>query len=780
MTDAEFAELNSDSMCEAPGTGDGDVVQVGLLTENWSSPATWANGKVPEAGDDVIIPVDKTVVLDTDLSVKSITVQGALVCGDSDVDVQVNTLHVTGRFQCGTALKPHTKELVVTLSGVEKIFSASGNGVVEIHGQKRTGWLMLDQTAEAGDRSIVVDDAANWRRGDSIVISSTDEEMEHAEVRTIREINGNVITLDKKLAYRHFGEIQSFANNERVWNVDTRAEVGLLSRNIRIQGDVTSEKTSTGGHIMIMGQASAYVSGVELYKMGQMGQIGKYPFHWHMIGDADNQYFTNNSIHKSYNRCVTVHATNNTLVADNVCYDHIGHGYFLEDGVETGNVFDHNLGLLTRRPKAKYALLPSDIMDRGKASSAARGPATFWISNGDNTFTNNAAAGSEGLGFWYDTKTTPIGASADLPRYNGVNPQQSVFGEFADNRVHSSAMAFSSCNFAQGAVGYNPPEKAVYKNLTVFHGGTGAVWPCSGDQEFDNLMVTDTGETHFRSAFVAPSPVEVKNSLFVSNSELAGGNYKQRGAFGIYDFGTRLTDIHVVNYSTLYENSPVFTTQSAAVRVTSNPVSGMTFENTDFLMNTVYQFHEASEWGAVVHDEDGSFGLGANTVLVPDHEMMIDSSCTALQNGGHLCNKTMGLVRLDIGSTNLPPITHIRSDGVRVVEEPIEARDWYQSTVSLNQNAYHYAYELDDEISRRSNQLNVRLDFSRNQDEVIVELRNLPAHSYVDGNVIPVNGMAALRSVNQTAAFKANGSLFIKLVAQGQPWQASDNLRVLW
>ncbi len=780
MTEESFAELNCDSVCESPEFGSNDIVEVGLVTEKWSNPASWDNGQVPKSGARVTIPKDKTIVLDTDLSLKSITVNGALVCGDSDVEISANTIHVNGRFQCGTSDQPYTDDLEITLTGGQKMMSASGSGVIEIHGEERTSWLMLNQTAEAGDRSIVVESAINWRKGDKIVISSTDQEMEHAEERSIKKINGNVITLNKALKYRHFGEIQSFANNERVWNVDTRAEVGLLSRNIRIQGDAASEKSSTGGHIMIMGNAAAYISGVELYKMGQMGQLGKYPFHWHMLGDADNQYFTNNSVHKSYNRCVTVHATNNTLVADNVCYDHIGHGFFLEDGVETGNTFDHNLGLLTRRPNKANALLPSDRLDRGRNSSAVRGPATFWISNGNNTFTNNAAAGSEGTGFWYDTKTAPIGASAELPRYNGINPQKSAFGGFSDNRVHSSAMAFSSCNFTQGAAGYRPPEKAVYKNLTVFHGGNGAIWPCIGAQEFDNLMVTDTGETHFRGAFVAPSPVDVNNSLFVSNSELANGNYQQRGAFGIYDFGARLNNVHVVNYSKAYNNSPVFTTQSAAVRVTSNPVTGMTFSNTDFLMNTQYQFNEASEWGAVIHDVDGSFGLGADTVLVPDNRMVVDSTCVALENGGHLCNRRMGLVRLDIGSKNLPKIKHIRTDGVSIIEKPIDARDWYQSTVALNQNDYHYVYELDASISRRVNLLKVRLDFTHDLDEAIVEIRNLPAHSYVDSDVIVVNSLRALKNTHETAAFLANGSVYVKLVAHGKKWSGTDNMKILW
>lgn len=102
------------------------------------------------------------------------------------------------------------------------------------------------------------------------------------------------------------------------------------------------------------------------------------------------RYIKNCSISYSFNRCITVHGTNNTVVsliflsffpsdsflsssvfllyffhqskvANNTCFNFIGHGYFLENGVETGNWFDGNLGIYAIRPPANEAILPSDI-----------------------------------------------------------------------------------------------------------------------------------------------------------------------------------------------------------------------------------------------------------------------------------------------------------------------------------------------------------------------------------------------------------------------------------
>ncbi len=74
---------------------------------------------------------------------------------------------------------------------------------------------------------IEVLDAGQWQAGDEIVLASTDYNPRQAERRTITAVNGNTITLDEPLEYMHFGEI--------TYGVDERGEVGLLTRNIKVQ-----------------------------------------------------------------------------------------------------------------------------------------------------------------------------------------------------------------------------------------------------------------------------------------------------------------------------------------------------------------------------------------------------------------------------------------------------------------------------------------------------------------------------------------------------------------
>ena len=83
--------------------------------------------------------------------------------------------------------------------------------------------------------------------------------------------------------------------------------------------------------------------------MGQHLTLARYPMHWHLIGEGQGQYIRNSAIHDTYSRCVTVHGTNNLRVENNVTYNTVGHCFFLEDGIETGNQFVRNLA---SRPSA--------------------------------------------------------------------------------------------------------------------------------------------------------------------------------------------------------------------------------------------------------------------------------------------------------------------------------------------------------------------------------------------------------------------------------------------
>lgn len=49
------------------------------------------------------------------------------------------------------------------------------------------------------------------------------------------------------------------------------------------------------------------IENAEFYNCGQAFKLGRYPIHFHMIGNVAKSYIKNNSIHQTYNRAVTIH-----------------------------------------------------------------------------------------------------------------------------------------------------------------------------------------------------------------------------------------------------------------------------------------------------------------------------------------------------------------------------------------------------------------------------------------------------------------------------------------
>ena len=140
---------------------------------------------------------------------------------------------------------------------------------------------------------------------------------------------------------------------------------------------------------------------------------------------------------------MAIHGVHYLRVEHNVGYHTIGHMYFIEDAIETKNVLNHNLAVLSF---AASALLNSDQF-----------PALFWITNADNVLRSNSAAG--GLfygctphwlscclillcwhaGIWYRTLSAEgvTGVSAHLGFGKRVCPEHTPLLEFSNNVVHS-------------------------------------------------------------------------------------------------------------------------------------------------------------------------------------------------------------------------------------------------------------------------------------------------------------------------------------------------------
>jgi hypothetical protein len=245
--------------------------------------------------------------------------------------------------------------------------------------------------------TIVVPSATvnKWNVGAQVVITSHTHEWLDHQVRTIvQKVNG------QQTGYVGWKLNEPFIRPTTILeSKDFAVEVALLSRNILFEGGEDT-KSRHGGHFVVFHTPTITqkVNGVEFRKFGQQGILGRYPIHFHHCGDVTGSVVSKNSIRQSNQRCISVHGTDKLSIHENVAYDTKGHCYLTEDGTETGNDFIMNIGIQTAPVDV---LIPSSSVAMNGVESDDQ-PATFWITNPNNKWIGNVAAGSQNAGFWFD------------------------------------------------------------------------------------------------------------------------------------------------------------------------------------------------------------------------------------------------------------------------------------------------------------------------------------------------------------------------------------------
>ena len=817
----------------------------------WSDPATWPDKKVPAKDDVVTIEKDMNVILDVSPPpLHGIKLDGTLSFADNkDLELATEWIMVHGTLEIGTEAKPHTRKATITLTDTVKdedisVPAASVTsdrsdraimlmgGTLSLHGNRTNSWTKLSRTAEAGSNSIDVLNAAGWRAGDVIVLASTDFDPHQAERRTIAAIRGNTITLDKKLDYMHFGKI--------TFDVDERGEVGMLSRNIVIQASPDADTNLFGGHIMAMGASKMLVDGVELNRMGQNMHLARYPIHWHLVGDAQGQYIRNSAIHDTYSRCVTVHGTNYLDIENNVTYNNIGHCFFLEDAVEHGNQFVHNLGILTKchpdAPCVATNLAPfkttdgKNFLTDGQNAKDILIPSdntasTFWITNPDNIYRDNVAAGSDSTGFWFALPEHPTGKFEGTEMSAKTWPRRIRVREFKGNIAHSNFDGFlldrgprpdghfavgGHISLANPADANGPQVESVIEDFTSYKNRNGGIWARGEMHTFRNLKLADNaiGYTHAsgnfgQSAFTS----RVVDSRFVGETENIGNprtpaemaygrslpepelaDFPIRG-YEFYDYHHELDNVTFVNFQ---DNA---TRKTGAISYLLYTSFGMSSNNTiqraKFInAKPVYFPPMEHKWSnddygngsyktSVVHDLDGSVdGVRDSFILINDENngIAIDDACEIKPTwNAAVCKGDVG--RMTVGGAapggpggrggaggrggGFPPGTFARGG----------ARGPAQPPVVLSRNGKDYSVTGETNV-RAGTEFKVTTE----RPSVNLNVKELDKGSWVifelPGFTTAASGteqssLDALRKASATSYYKGNGSLWVKLVSTG-------------
>lgn len=120
----------------------------------------------------------------------------------------------------------------------QPMFGNKGIGCLEckftMHGQKRSRtWTMIKNTINPGENQFETIDDIDWKVGESVVVASTSYDHNEAEQRTIKSVSGRVVTVTRAFKYQHYSGVEDYGSDK----LEMRAEVGLLTRNIKMMGD---------------------------------------------------------------------------------------------------------------------------------------------------------------------------------------------------------------------------------------------------------------------------------------------------------------------------------------------------------------------------------------------------------------------------------------------------------------------------------------------------------------------------------------------------------------
>jgi hypothetical protein len=507
VTSKAAEEPPNDAASEPPSSKSGAASVVRSVQDgDWSAPSTWEQGRVPSAGDTVVIREGHRVIYDVDSrdTLRTVQVSGTLdFSREQDTCLTAGLIRIeagnevaAAGFECampmakrasdaprpsllvGTRAAPipeqHTAKIRLEhLDGMDETSLPAivcCGGRMEFHGTPLTRtWVKLKETAHRGESMVLVpiEGVRDWKTGDRLIVTGTTRQFGYKRTRTTsvaerpyteeRVIRGIRIREPFGVAYLFLDQPLEYDHTALG---DYRCEVANLSRNVIVE---SADPDGVRGHTMYHRHSRGSISFAEFRHLGKKNTLGRYAMHFHRVHDTmRGASVVGASIWDSHNRWITVHNTSYLVVRDCVGYKSIGHGFFLEDGSETYNLFDRNLAVQSLRGrKLPDQVLPFD-------SNLGSG---FWWANSLNSFTRNVAVECDQDGFRYHVVTT-----------GGFDPVQPVltrdgsverkdirtlpFLRFEDNEAH--CQRFFGLNLGGTSFGGVPPLVGEYRGKLDF------------------------------------------------------------------------------------------------------------------------------------------------------------------------------------------------------------------------------------------------------------------------------------------------------------------------
>jgi hypothetical protein len=339
-----------------------------IASGDWSDPRIWSNGVVPGAGAKVVVSTGTTVNFNAfmNTAIKTLRIDGTLSFATHlNTQLKVDTIVVmtAGKLHIGTATNPiqnHVTARVLIADGgpIDTVWDPYklsrgllSRGEVRMHGKVVTPYVNAAVDPSFGDTQLILAQVpTNWKVGDRLVVAGSQPISANfgAEERTIRAIQGNVVTIDTLYFDHHTpaGQGQSI-------------QIANLSRNIEFKAE-DSSVVAERPHMVFFHNPNVAVDNIGIYGFGRTDKSiaindpvvvngvlqpgtgtnprARYAIHFHHTGVNPTQApaVVRGSVVDGSPGWGFVNHSSNVNFETNVAYSVKGSAFVTEDGNEIG------------------------------------------------------------------------------------------------------------------------------------------------------------------------------------------------------------------------------------------------------------------------------------------------------------------------------------------------------------------------------------------------------------------------------------------------------------
>ncbi|HSH31625.1 MAG TPA: Ig-like domain-containing protein, partial [Candidatus Saccharimonadales bacterium] len=487
---------------------------------NWSDAATWSGGKVPAAGDSVVVADGHTITYDANFSGDS-ALAGVKVNAGATLQFDPNksaTLQSTKNMvvEGVLRLRPGSVGIIqlIRFTGINEANFVGGGmnvldsdvglwvmgaGQLDVQGSPKTSWTRAAGAVAKGASSVVLASApTGWQPGDELSIVPTEaprlgsdgKKVDPASYRnfdetTVKSISGNTVNLNKATAFDH----------PKVNNTWT-AEVMNLSRNARIEGTAAGQS-----HIFIRSTKPQTINHAELRHMGpRTGTdrkefvLGRYGIHLHHSFEGSRGSIVDGTvIRDTESHAFVPHASHGVTFKNIIGYNLVESGFWWDHASETDNEPDSNDILVDGAILAKVS------------APGNNDPAYFMVQGERNAVRNSVAVGMVG-----PSDSSGFGWPKGL--------EEEEVWDFTDNLSHNNAVHGMR-------TWMNDDGLHFIKRFAAYHNGKDGIFVGAYSNYFSltNLNLYGNLESGVNFHAVSKKVRDGKPQLTLENSMIDGG-----------------------------------------------------------------------------------------------------------------------------------------------------------------------------------------------------------------------------------------------------------------